>query len=59
MRCAGAEMVASFHDDFASESSSRGSNGSLRNNDGIDEDIVTVLWTWVYQEKRLSHCHGP
>ena len=55
LRCAGAEMVASFHDDSASESSSRGSNESLRNNDSIDEIIVTALWTWVYQKK--GDCH--
>ena len=55
LRCAGAEMIASFHDDFASESSSLGSNESLRKDDGIDEDIVTALWTWVYQQKGDYH----
>ena len=55
LTCAGAEKVASFHDDFASKSSSGESNNRLRNDDGIDEDIITALWKWVYQIKCDYH----
>ena len=44
---AGAEMAASFHDDVASKSSSRGSNESLRYGRGCTRKKVITIMPWT------------
>ena len=55
LRCNGAEVTSSVNSDITSENSGHGGSNSLSDDESSDEDIVSALWTWVYQKKGDYH----
>ena len=55
LRCNGVEVTSSVHSAITSVNSGHGGNNSLSDDESSDKDVVSALWTWVYQKKGDYH----